>query len=386
MIDRSLAKLEGYRRRIVHEWQMARFRADHRRKKNVLYRWLSQLRTHPPEVLVGPNFAEYGGVRHHIEAIVRNSILNVELAPPAELTSILTPYDFSETFREEFMAYRADGIRVLHSHVFPSFIDWCTERQKDGIRWVHTYHLNYYPEHSNGNLEPWQAEINETLIKKARHADQCLSVSKWQVKELRELYGIESTYLPNGVDVSLSRRANPARFIRTYRLEEFILYVGRDDPVKNPGEFAKLAAAMPDRTHVMIGHGINAQTLATRYGIEAPRNLVFLGGLSQQNVQDAIAACRVLVVTSRREGLPTLVMEGMALGKPIVVPNEPGCMEAIGEGEAGYIYELGNINDLVEKSILAWSDEAIGPAAQERVLREYDWRVVSKRLDQIYMT
>jgi glycosyltransferase involved in cell wall biosynthesis len=134
----------------------------------------------------------------------------------------------------------------------------------------------------------------------------------------------------------------------------------------------------------MIGGGLTAETLREDWQVDAPTNLTLPGPASHAGVQDAIAACSVLVVTSKREGLPTLVMEGMAHQKPVVVPDEAGCMEAIGDGEFGYIYQQGNIDDLVAKVELAVKDSSIGLRARQRVLEEYDWRVVAPRLDAIY--
>lgn len=377
-------KLDGYRRRGIHEWKMNRQRAHHRKKKSVFDGWLRQLTAAPPEVLIGPNFAEFGGVRHHIEAIDRYSSRNVQLAPPADVAKTLTPYDLSEVFAESFDNFPATGVRIVHSHVYPWYIDWCQRRQRDGIFWIHTYHLNYYDEHGVNGLEEWQIEINDALLIRARLADLCLSVSKWQVEELKEQHGIEATYLPNGVDVALSDQADADRFRGDFPGAEFVLYVGRNDPVKNPLEFVQLAARLPKQRFLMVGGGLSSRTLQNEHNVDVPRNLQVVGALSQQQVQDAIAACSALVVTSKREGLPTLVLEGMTLARSIVVPNELGCLEAIGQGEAGRIYELGNIDSLVEQTLAALEDKAIGPTARQRVLDEYDWRVVAKKLDAVY--
>ena len=379
-----LKKLDGYRRRGIHEWKMNRQRAYQRKKQSAFDGWLNDLKIAPPEVLVGPNFAEFGGVRHHIEAIHRYSSHNVQLAPPAHVAKTLTPYDLSEVFAEPFNSFKAAGVKIVHSHVYPWYIDWCQRRQNDGIFWIHTYNLNYYDEHGVNGLEQWQLDINDALLERARHADLCLSVSKWQVEELKKQHGIDATYMPNGVDVALSNQADANRFRRDYPGPGFILYVGRNDPVKNPQEFVQLAARLQDQRFVMIGGGLSRETLQTEHDLEIPRNLEIIGGISQQGVQDAIAACDVLVVTSKREGLPTLVMEGMALARPIVVPNELGCMEAIGQGEAGLIYELGNIDSLAEKTLAAIENKTIGPAARQRVLDQYDWRVVVDKIDNLY--
>jgi len=99
---------------------------------------------------------------------------------------------------------------------------------------------------------------------------------------------------------------------------------------------------------------------------------------------DAIAACRTLIVTSLREGLPTLVMEGMALGKPLIVADEPGCLEAIGARESAKTYPLGVIDQLVERTIESIQGPALVKDVRQLALENYDWRVVARNLDSLY--
>jgi glycosyltransferase involved in cell wall biosynthesis len=378
------ARLDGYRRRLAYEWRQQLGRAAARQRRRVFDGWLASLTRNPPDVLVGANFAAFGGVRHHLQAIQRHSMLKVALAPDERVMRSVGAHHLQHTFSEAFTHFCAPGIRVVHSHVFPWFIHWCRQRQQDGMRWVHTYHLNYYPEHSRAQLEPWQQEINEALINVASHADVCLSVSKWQVEELRREHGIEAQYLPNGVDIVLCDAANGRRFHRKHGLDNFVLWVGRNEPVKNPLEFMQLAMWLPKQSFVMIGGGLSADALCQDRSVEIPANLHVIGSLPHREVLDAIAACSALVVTSKREGLPTLVMEAMAMCKPVVVPREAGCLEVIGQGEAGLTYEGGNLSDLSEQVELAPSDRRLGSGARARVLAEYDWRSIIRNLDSVY--
>ncbi|MFO1000095.1 MAG: glycosyltransferase family 4 protein [Planctomycetaceae bacterium] len=383
----SFRRLEGYRKRLVYEWSQWQDRRDRSRRQVAFQRWLSQLQSSPPQVLLGANFAEYGGVRGHIQAIQRYSKLDVQMAPPENLLHQIGTHSFTNDFRADFLNFPAKGIKVAHSHVFPWFIEWCLQHQKNGLRWIHTYHLNYYPEHGkSGEVEPWQQQINEAMLNQARFADVCLSVSKWQVKELRDRHGIESRYLPNGVDVAFCDQGRADRFRKKHRLDRFVLYVGRNDPVKNPQEFVELARRLPDVVFVMIGGGLSSETLATTQDLMLPANLKIIGGVSPLEVQDALSACSLLVVTSKREGLPTLVLEAMAHGRQLVVPDESGCMEAVGNGQYGQIYRRGDLADLVKRvsTTLETGDRNID--ARQRVLAEYDWVVVAPQLDQFYST
>ena len=377
-------KFDGYRRRVRYEWNQWRNAAVARKREKMFGEWLAFLTANPPDVLVGANFATYGGVRHHIQAIQRYSTLNVELAPSEKLMREIGAHHITHDFRDWFARFPAEGVKVVHSHVYPWFIEWCCEHQKTGTHWIHTYHLHYYTEHGTQGLKLWQKEINDALLNVASRADICLSVSQWQAKELMREHGIKAQYLPNGVDVAICDAASASRFIDKMGIDKFILYVGRNDPVKNPLDFVRLAERLPDYQFVMIGGGLSDESLRCDWHVEVPDNLLIVGPISHTEVQDAIAACSALVVTSKREGLPTLVMEGMAQCKAVVVPNEAGCMEVIGAGEAGIIYEQGDIDDLKEKTLKALVDTELGKLARRRVLVEYDWQNIAPKLDAIY--
>lgn len=355
------------------------------RKRHKFDVWLADLATSPPDVLVGGNFASFGGVRGHIHAIQKYSTLKVGLAPSDELMSTLEPHDLKTFFRDEFLRFDAPGTGVVHSHVFPWFIEWCGRRQRSGKLWLHTYHLPYFAEHSTGGLLPWQAEINDALVKDARHADIRISVSKWQRDWLRQNHDIESVYVPNGVDVELCEQGDAMRFADTTGMRDFILYVGRNDPVKNPADFVRLAQRMPNQQFVMLGKDLNRDVLRAEWEVNVPDNLLVRGDTSHGTVQDALAACTALVVTSLREGLPTIVLEAMAHSKAVVVPDEPGCVEAVGGSDYGLIYDPLDLDDLVVKTTAALNDSTFGPEGRARVLREYDWRVVVQQLDALYL-
>lgn len=367
--------------RAMAAWREA---GEYSRKKRRFESWIADLRKHPPDCLVGSNFASYGGMRAHIRAIQKYSALNVALAPSDEALEGLDPHDFKTSFREAFLDYDGAGISVAHSHVFPWFIEWCMRHRGPGMRWVHTYHAPYLPEYARGPLLPWQNEINEYLIRHARHADVRISVARWEQAWLREVHDIETAYLPNGVDVPACDLGDAARFSSRTGRRDFVLFVGRNDPVKNPADFVRLAARMPDREFVMMGGGLSAEALRSDWGIEVPENLTLYGDASPPDVQDAMAACGAVVMTSRREGLPTVVLEAMAHSRPVVVPDEPGCVEAIDGGRCGWIYSPDAMDDLVEKTRLALNGQDTAARGRERVLSEYDWRVVAPRLDMIY--
>jgi glycosyltransferase involved in cell wall biosynthesis len=54
-------------------------------------------------------------------------------------------------------------------------------------------------------------------------------------------------------------------------------------------------------------------------------------------VRPAFAAARVYVLPSYREGTPRTVLEAMAMGRPIVTTDVPGCRETVIDGVNGLL-------------------------------------------------
>ncbi len=55
------------------------------------------------------------------------------------------------------------------------------------------------------------------------------------------------------------------------------------------------------------------------------------------DVRPLIADAHVVVLPSYREGMPRVLLEGMAMGKPIITTDSVGCRETVDEGRNGYI-------------------------------------------------
>ncbi len=75
----------------------------------------------------------------------------------------------------------------------------------------------------------------------------------------------------------------------------------------------------------------------------------FLG--EAEDVRPHIKNCSVYVLPSYREGTPRTVLEAMAMGRPIISTDVPGCRETVVNGENGFLVESQNINSLVEAMV-----------------------------------
>lgn len=67
-------------------------------------------------------------------------------------------------------------------------------------------------------------------------------------------------------------------------------------------------------------------------------NIEYLG--ETDDVRPYIADCSVYVLPSYREGTPRTVLEAMAMGRPVVTTDAPGCRETVREGENGFLVQV----------------------------------------------
>ena len=83
----------------------------------------------------------------------------------------------------------------------------------------------------------------------------------------------------------------------------------------------------------------------------------YLGRL--QDVRPAIAQCSVYVLPSYREGTPRSVLEAMAMGRPIITTDAPGCRETVVEGVNGFLVPVQSADALVQAMLRFVNDPAL---------------------------
>ncbi len=80
-------------------------------------------------------------------------------------------------------------------------------------------------------------------------------------------------------------------------------------------------------------------------GWVADGSIEYLGRLP--DVRPALEDCSVYVLPSYREGTPRSVLEAMAIGRPVITSNAPGCRETVIDGESGFLVPAKSVDGLV---------------------------------------
>lgn len=69
------------------------------------------------------------------------------------------------------------------------------------------------------------------------------------------------------------------------------------------------------------------------------------------DVRPFIENCSIYVLPSYHEGMPRTVLEAMAMGRPILTTDVPGCRETVVNGENGWLVEKANVEQLAKRMI-----------------------------------
>ncbi len=113
------------------------------------------------------------------------------------------------------------------------------------------------------------------------------------------------------------------------------------------------------------------------------------GWISSDQVRDEILASRALVLPSFAEGLPVVIMEAMALRRPVISTFVAGIPELVVPNEHGWLVPAGDVDALVAamQACLDASAEAIarmGDAARGRVLERHDVDTEAGKLMELF--
>lgn len=74
----------------------------------------------------------------------------------------------------------------------------------------------------------------------------------------------------------------------------------------------------------------------------------------------------------------------MASKKPVVAANHLGPTEIIRDGETGFLFKPYNLENLILQADKAWNSLDVGLAGREEVEKNYDWKTIVPKIEEIY--
>lgn len=201
----------------------------------------------------------------------------------------------------------------------------------------------------------------------------------------------------NGIDTEKYMPCNKLDAIKErygIKNEKIILALGRLEQEKGT-QFAihalpRIIKEIQDVKLVIVGSGKYLNELKyLAYKLNIERNVIFSGNISDSEILMHYNLADVFITpTIRVEGLPLVIAEAMACGKPVIASNIGGIPDMVEEGVNGFLIPPGDVKALEEKILEILSNKELanklGANARRTVLERFDINKMMGKTVKVY--
>jgi glycosyltransferase involved in cell wall biosynthesis len=178
-----------------------------------------------------------------------------------------------------------------------------------------------------------------------------------------------------GVDVPTHAEFPRARVVRAAHRTFSLLAVGRLHPVKDHAFLVRACAQLRDYgldfECAIAGEGPERQRLECLiHRAHLQDHFRLLGHVAREHMDALYEHADLVVLSSRSEGIPLVLMEAMARGKIVLAPAITGIPELVIPGKTGFLYAPGALKDFLAR--ILFLHERIRGEDPNAVLR-LDW-------------
>ena len=238
---------------------------------------------------------------------------------------------------------------------------------------------------------PFQKWLNQFLLNQVNGIISVSKASQQDLVETFDLMDFPHQVIPIGIDpiqIKLQSESN----LKIELPEFFILQVGGLVPEKDPlgtvALFQKLTVINSDLSLIFLGSGPLEKILLKEINDKGLSGKVQIIP-NQTNIFPILRRARVLIMPSKIEGLPGVVLEAMYCQIPVVAYGVGGIPEVLKTGETGWCIRPKDSQAFVQaiKQVITMPEEAkqkILDQAHQLVTIHYSLPQVSFQFEQFY--
>ncbi len=273
------------------------------------------------------------------------------------------------------------GFDIVHvHHLFtPTPILSLLKASEEGVPCVVTNHtLPPLPRLTSKALTPFKRVFSK--------AATIVAVSRVSASFVSLIYDGPIHVVPNGVDTDTYTPADkPPEKPRVLFVGRLVYRKGVHVLIK---AFEKVQREVREAELVVAGKGSMRPFLvglAKRLRVNAK----FVGFVKAEELPRLYRNSTVFVAPSLyAEAFGITVIEAMSSGLPVVASRCGGLREVVVDGETGILVDPGDPDSLAEALVQLLTDrdtlEKMGRKAREKAVKNYDWRVVVSKIENIY--
>jgi glycosyltransferase involved in cell wall biosynthesis len=177
--------------------------------------------------------------------------------------------------------------------------------------------------------------------------------------------------------------------------ERYILYTGRLSHRKGLFDLIEcgkyICKKYPDVSFVIPGKGILLNKLKTQVEkIGLKDRFRFLGFVDRRKLIQLYQNAAVYVMPSHYEGLPTVLLEAMSCGLPVVATSVSGNLDVLSSGENGILIPPKSPEKMADAISLLLDNESlrkkVGSNARKTIEEHYSWEVITNKFLKCYQS
>ncbi|PWR71772.1 GT4 family glycosyltransferase PelF [Methanospirillum stamsii] len=224
-----------------------------------------------------------------------------------------------------------------------------------------------------------------------QNADAIVALTDNMRQKMNEILDREIYIIPNGIDLNSFHAISPYSMLEKDKIN--IIFIGRLHPVKGIQYLIKaikqVHEKIPQVRLVLIGEGEQRKSLedlVERLGIEDC--VIFFGSIPNNRIPDILNRADIFTLSSLSEGFPTVILEAMACGIPIVASRVGGIPDIMQNGVNGYLVEPKNPDDIAKKILdLLQHDDLRQEISQNNKthVKVYGWEKIALRFENIFL-
>jgi len=224
--------------------------------------------------------------------------------------------------------------------------------------------------------------IGKLVIK---NSDSIISVSKKDLDFIRQNYDLSNKvyyHIPNAVDIEKFKRIDTIN-------RKFITFIGRLSYIKGIDIFLKVIKELykEDNTlkFLIIGNG-PLKNLVEKAKKELP--ITYKEYFPYEKIEKVYNMSKLIMLTSRFEGVPTTILESLACETPVITSNVGGVSEIIKAKENGFLFKIDKIFQETDNMLKLISNENtlnnFGKNGRNLIKKKFSWEKVTVDIEKVY--
>jgi L-malate glycosyltransferase len=286
---------------------------------------------------------------------------------------------------------------IIHTHKYKdTILGACAAASACVPTVVRTIHGMTEPFLGTAYLKMMGYELLDRLIISTR-VKKLIAVSCNIAATLGSLYGLDKVVqIHNGINLEAVKASHDREDVRQglgIQADDYVIgTVGRLTPVKGHEILLRAVSSLrKTKTRnirlLIVGDGpliSKLKDLMRELNIE---NQVILAG-QRDDVYDLVTCMDVFALPSLHEGIPMVLLEALALKRPVVASRVGGIPEVLEHGRSGLLVSPGNVMELVEAIDRILNDRLyaiqLAQAGRDRMEVQFSSTVMAKRVAHLY--